>query len=190
VIIALAGRRVDPDDAKELRFSPAPESLAVVRRRIRSALQTLGVIALVSSAACGADLIALLEAANLGLRRRVILPFSREKFRATSVTDRPGEWGVLYDRLLDEIQRNRDLLIVQPSSEEKAYLEVNHRIVDEALSLGLELKEPVTALLVWDGRSRGDGDLTEEFGAYARAKEIPIVEVSTLPFSPSAVPFS
>jgi len=125
-------------------------------------------------------LLALSEAGNLGLRRRIVLPFDREKFRATSVTDRPGDWGLLFDNVLNEVGSNGDLLIIQPNSEDKAYAEVNHTIVDEAISLGLELHQPAMTVLVWDGKSRGEGDLTEEFGAYARMRGVPVLDVMTL----------
>ena len=102
MIIALAGRRVDPADAKEQRFPL--DNVESVRTRARAVLKKLGATALVSSAAWGADLIALSEAGQLGLRRRVILPFERRRFRETSVTDRPGEWGPLYDQVLDAVE--------------------------------------------------------------------------------------
>ena len=178
MIIALAGRRVDAADAKQHRF-PA-ENVDIVRERIRSMLQTHGAAVLVSSAACGADLVALSEARSLGLRRRVVLPFDRERFRTTSVTDRPGEWGLLYDEALNEVEKNGDLVVMQLNSKDEAYAKANHAILDQALSLGQQLQDRVTAVLVWDGKSRGEGDLTEEFGVYARNKSIPVVEVMTL----------
>lgn len=102
MIIALAGRRIDPADAKETRFPL--RNIGRVRTGIRALLKEKAVTALVSSAACGADLIALSEAGQLGLTRRVILPFERGRFRETSVTDRPGDWGTLYDEILDALE--------------------------------------------------------------------------------------
>jgi hypothetical protein len=178
MIIALAGRRVDAPNAKQSRFPP--QNIEIVRERIRALLVAQGARALISSAACGADLLALSEAGNLGVRRIVVLPFGRERFRATSVTDRPGEWGLLYDSVLDDVEKNADLLVTTLHSEDQAYAEVNHMILDEALSRQRRLKSPVTAVLVWDGKSRGAGDLTAEFGVYARRKSIPVVELMTL----------
>ena len=178
MIIALAGRRVDAPDAKQQRF-PAT-NVDIVRERIRSILQTHGAEVLVSSAACGADLLALSEAGKLGLRRRVVLPFERDEFRTTSVTDRQGDWGPLYDKLLNEVEKSGDLLVIHANSENSAYAEANHAILYQALSFGQQLRDQVTAVLVWDGKSRGEGDLTEEFGVYARNKSTPVVEVMTL----------
>jgi len=180
MIIALAGRRVDALDAKSARFPATPENLETVRQRILELLQARRASALVSSAACGADLLALSVAGALGMRRIIVLPFEREKFRETSVTDRPGEWGSLYDRILDEVQKAGDLRVLDLKSEEEAYAETNHVIVDEAISLGEKLRVSVSALLVWDGKSRGKGDLTEEFGGYARNKKVAVIEVMTV----------
>ena len=180
MIIALAGRRVDAPDAKSVRFPSTPENLETVRKRILNLLQAKGASALVSSAACGADLLALSAAGTLGVRRIVVLPFERAKFRETSVTDRPGEWGSLYDSILDEVWKAGDLRILHLKSEEEAYAETNHVIVDEAISLGEELRVPVSAVLVWDGKSRGKGDLTEEFGRYAGRRKVAVVEIMTV----------
>jgi len=65
MIIALAGRRVDSADAKDPRFPLG--NVERVRRLARAVLEEKGATALVSSAACGADLIALSEAGQLGL---------------------------------------------------------------------------------------------------------------------------
>jgi ABC-type enterobactin transport system permease subunit len=54
------------------------EAVAIVRRRLADLLVQEHAVALVCSAACGADLIALEEAERLGLRRRIILPFRPE----------------------------------------------------------------------------------------------------------------
>jgi hypothetical protein len=178
MIVSLAGRRVDAVEAEERRFPH--ENVQIVQQRIGTALEEQGATVMVSSAACGADLVALAEAGKRHLRRRVVLPFTREKFRTTSVTDRPGHWGALYERVLDEVERERDLLVLTAASEDEAYARTNHAIVDEALSIGQELGESVVGMLVWEGKSRGPGDLTEEFGVYAKSKGIRIIEVRTI----------
>jgi hypothetical protein len=179
MIVALAGRRVDPKDQDHPRFSPAPKSVELVKWRIRNKLLNLQASVLVSSAACGADLLALAEAGVLGLRRRVILPFDRDRFRSTSVTDRPGNWGPLYDAVLDEVQAVGDLVIAPAAPADKAYLETNHIIIEEALSLASMLRQKGVAIRVWEGKTRGEGDLTEEFGEYAQMKGLEVFDVMT-----------
>jgi hypothetical protein len=177
MIIAVAGRRIDGADATQRRFPL--QNVRIVKTRVRAVLEIHGATTVACSAACGADLVALAEAGALGLRRRVILPFDRSRFRQSSVTDRPGEWGNLYDQILDEVEAAGDLVIIPGTSEEEAYSVANRRILYEAISLSHQFREPVTALLVWDGTSRGNDDLTAEFGIEARNRGLPIVEVRT-----------
>ncbi len=59
-VIALAGRRIDAADAAMPRFPL--ENIPLVRKRLADLLVQERAVALVCSAACGADLIALEEA--------------------------------------------------------------------------------------------------------------------------------
>lgn len=177
MIIALAGRRVDSPEAKDTRFPLL--NVGIVRERVRALLQE-NAAALVSSAACGADLIALSEAGKLGLRRRVVLPFERPRFRETSVTDRPGDWGPLFDEVLDAVEAAGDLVVLRAGSDDEAYALANRAILDESLALAKTAHQPVRAVLVWDGKSRGDHDLTEDFGVEARKRGMPVTDVPTI----------
>jgi hypothetical protein len=91
VIVAVAGRRIDAADAAVARFPLANRGL--VARRIGAALGRLDATAVIASAACGADLLALEAAQRQGMRRRVILPYAEEWFLEDSVLDRPGRWA-------------------------------------------------------------------------------------------------
>jgi hypothetical protein len=189
-VVALAGRRVDPPEADTPRFPP--ENVGLVRERLRSLLEDRRAAGLVCSAACGADLVALEAAGSLGLRRRVVLPFGPERFRETSVVDRPGEWGPLYDRVIEAVTRAGDLVVLEDAGEGgAAYAAANERILDEALLLAgiaiapdhevIEVVPPETALavMVWEGRSRGDDDATERFATSARQRGLTVEEVAT-----------
>src|SRR4051812_11745538 len=97
-VIALAGRRIDAPGTSAPRF--AREAVPSGGRRFASLFGKERAGILVCSAACGADLLALDEAERLGLRRRIVLPFAPDRFRETSVADRPGDWGRMFDRLV------------------------------------------------------------------------------------------
>jgi hypothetical protein len=183
-VVALAGRRIDAGD--EGRFPPA--NVPLVRARISHLLRARGARALVCSAACGADLLALEAAEGLGLRRRVVLPFAPERFRESSVIDRPGDWGPSYDRTIEAVTRAGDLVVLVGAGEGGvAYAAANERILDEALRLasvgaapqGTIPPEIGFAVIVWDGRSRGDDDVTERFAASARRRGMVVEEVLT-----------
>ena len=178
MIIALAGRRIDAPNAERRRFPPA--NLELVRTRIRSVLQAKPAALLISSAACGADLIALEEADAMGLRRRIVLPFHPQRFRVTSVTDRPGNWGVLYDRVIQEAQRKGELVILGCEDESAAYTAVNHAILDEEERLARDSSDETVAMVVWDGFPRGEEDYTKAFADEARRRRLPIIEVKTV----------
>jgi hypothetical protein len=178
MIIAIAGRRVDPSDAKEPRFPLA--QVAAVRERVRAMLEKEGATAIACSAACGADLAALAEAGALKLRRRVVLPFAEAHFRESSVVDRPGNWGPLYDQILSEVKAAGDLVILEEMPEEQAYVAANTSILDEASELAKASGETPMAALIWNGKSRGADDITEQFGNEARKRGWRVVEVKTL----------
>ena len=169
---------MDAADAQEQLFPL--QNVDVVRERVRAMLKGQGATALVSAAACGADLIALSEAGSLGIRRRVVLPFDRDRFKATSVTDRPGDWGPLYDQVLNEVEAAGDLVVGKQTSADEDYAAANLAILDEAIRLGDESNQPVGAALVWDGASRGENDITEKFGEEARQRGLALIEVKTV----------
>jgi len=178
VIVALAGRRIDAPDSSPPRF-PLP-NVTLVERRLDELFARVGATALVGSAACGADLLASLVAGRRGLRRRVVLPFDRDRFRATSVSDRPGDWGPLYDRVLAELEATGDVVILNGYRErDDAYLAVNRAILDEAAALGRAASVEVVAVLVWEGAPRGDDDVTAAFGAEARRRGYRVEQVTT-----------
>ncbi len=187
MVVALAGRRVDAPDAERPRFPLA--NAQAVKERLSVLLADLNTSVIVCSAACGADLLALDAARRLGIRRRIVLPFEASYFRATSVVDRPGEWGPLFDSLYEEALSNGDVVILNYEGDnEVAYAAATARIVTEALSLTEEAASVgvgspdggPTAVVVWEGESRGEGDLTAKFAALAENSGMRVVEVATL----------
>jgi hypothetical protein len=169
-VVALAGRRTDAPGAAA-RFPL--ENIPLVRQRLAEALAAEHATALVSSAACGADLVALEEAERLGIRRRIILPFAPERFRSSSVTDRPGDFGPVFDRHIATVQAAGDLVVmdVQGGSEDDAYAAATVAIIDEALMLARASGTPcrMVAMLVWEGAARSGPDATGEFRQRALA---------------------
>lgn len=182
MFVAVAGRRIDALDAKEARFPLARAD--DVRERVREFFSARGVKGVVGSAANGSDLIALSAAGELGLRRRVVLPFPRERFRETSVVDRPGDWGGEYDRVLAQVEKAGDLVLVPPDaahpSNDARYAAANRVILEQVLRLAKEAGDSAAVLLIWDGKSRGSGDLTDALGAAARSEGLAVFELPTL----------
>src|SRR5262245_11898445 len=145
MIITLAGRRIDPGSASEPRFPP--QNASRVQHDIYGLLKSHQASLLVSSAACGADILALDAAGMLDIRRRVVLPFSRTEFRKSSVVDRGDEWGSLYDKILDDVESKGDLILLEyRADDEAAYPGTNVALFDQAQHLSGTLHQPIHAV--------------------------------------------
>jgi hypothetical protein len=175
----VAGRRIDAATASKPSFPESSErevKLAVVR-----AFRERQVELVVASAACGADIVALEAARELGLRFRIVLPFEPARFRETSVVDRGESWGPRYDALLEAAQARSDVVIVTESAtdDDGAYALATRRILDEARTAA-GAPALVFALAIWDEQPRATTDATREFVELARSAGMEIVTVSTL----------
>jgi hypothetical protein len=160
-VLALAGRRIDAPETDSPRFPL--KNVPMVRERLAALLATEHAEALVCSAACGADLIALEEAERLGLRRRIVLPFPAKRFRETSVTDRPGEWGPLFDRLIASAEAAGDLVVLDvEGDDDAAYAAANQAIISEAETIARATSDGtpfrLVAVIVWEGSARAGTD--------------------------------
>ena len=191
-IVAFAGRRIDPTDVKTPRFPL--NQVDVVQKKIEELFRRDNVKTLTCSAACGADLIALQVAQKLGIHYRIILPFVSERFRVTSVMDRPctqeWNWGILFDQVIDIAQEKGELVVVETDEDRQtAYQSVNQAILNEALQRGriqaatvpLQEIHKVQAVIAWDGHPRGPRDLTLHFAEEARSRGLAVKEILTLP---------
>jgi hypothetical protein len=176
-VIALAGRRIDAADAPVARFPLA--AVPQVREQIAALFRTVGATALVGSGACGADLLAHEVAEAASLPHWMILPFASDRFRTASVTDRPGDWGPRYDRMLAAVKTAKTLKTLAATGDDtRDFGRVNGQIVAKALEMAGD-PSGVLAVLVWDGASRGPDDLTAAFGDAAQAKGFALQEIIT-----------
>jgi hypothetical protein len=62
---------------------------------------------------------------------------------------------------------------------EDAYAAANVKILSEAQDLAQQTGVDLVAVRVWEGNSRGEGDLTEAFGDEARERGLPVLDVLT-----------
>jgi hypothetical protein len=172
---ALAGRRADAEGDTPPRF-PA-RNVQRVEDRISALFRRESVDRLVCAAACGADLVALGVAEKMDIPALIVLPFSRATFRRVSVVDRPGNWGGIYDRLVDAAVRRDDFVTLDlAEDDETAFTVGNARIVSEARRAANRR----LAIAVWEGSSRGDGDATAELLTASRRQGFQTASVSTL----------
>jgi hypothetical protein len=172
-VIIEAGRRVDTPDAEVPRFPPS--NVGQVSQRIEELLGKQNPLAVVCSAACGADLLLLRAAGEAHIDQVVLLPSEPEVFRKSSVTDRPGNWGELYDRVL----KTARVEILKVPEGQEGYLETNLKLLDRGQQLARENGVSAEALVVWNGISRGPDDVTAHFLHEAKLRKMTVLEIST-----------
>jgi hypothetical protein len=177
VVAALAGRRIDAPDVSPPRFPVRQER--VVQQRIRELFERLRATGLVSSAACGADIVALEIAGEMGIRRLVVLPFARGEFRKRSVVDRDESWGPRFDRLLKGIDDTDIIELALPPDAHDVFTRANEKILELASSQANAFDRAVVAVIVWEGRSRGEDDNTEAFALEAQRRAMRVEVVLT-----------
>lgn len=158
-VAALAGRRIDSKDSGKKRF-PLTEAENVAKKLFQH-FQNEKVKHLFCSAACGADIIAIEVANELGIPCTIVIPFTRKIFKKTSVLDRPGDWGDRFDRLINTVQENNKLIQLGFNPDDvTAFSKTNSWILSNALKSELPQK---LAFVVWEGQPRGNDDFTAEF---------------------------
>ena len=183
-VVALGGRRIDAEPTSTARFPF--DQVDRVGMEIADRLRRTRAVALVCSAACGADLIALETAQQMGLPTRIVLPFSAARFRETSVVDRPHPefWGSMFDRATSAARAHGDLIELDAVEADDAYSMANGVIIREARKLaGVKNQERslrLIALVVWEGASRGPDDNTNKFVQLAQESGFRIEQVLTL----------
>ncbi len=185
MIVALAGRRIDATGAPVSRFPPALAD--TVRQKLLTSLSLMSAKHLVCSGACGADLLALQAAGELGITTTMILPFDVNTFKSTSVTDRPGNWGSIYDKLIMELKGSNGLIELQHDKEDpEVYRNTNFRILDEAQKIAGQTNSHhadsgsagnLAAFIVWEGRSKDADDTTYHFMQEAKKRNFIIKEI-------------
>jgi hypothetical protein len=181
MVIALAGRRISAPESKTIRFPL--ENVGKVRERLRELFASTRPKLLVSSGACGADLLALEVAGSMGILRSMVLPFDPATFKSTSVTDRPGDWGDLFDKICQEVQREEKLKVQHyDRNDDATYRQTNLDILERAeiLAEKLGLSEDTMAVIVWDGKPRDADDTTEHFKEAAIKRNFQLREIATL----------
>jgi len=179
MIVALAGRRIDAAGAENIRFPS--HTIERVKAELRSLLQALQPQVLVTSGACGADLLALEVAGELNIPRSMVLPFDPILFRSVSVTDRPGNWGPLYDQLCEAVKKEKGIQVMNYHEiSVDTFLNTNTDILKKAEALALEYhSKELVAVIVWEGQPKNEEETTAHFKSEAEKNGFEIKEIIT-----------
>jgi hypothetical protein len=173
-VIVAAGRRVDALGAQVPRFPPP--NVSKVSDSIKKLLAELDPQVVVCSAACGADLLLLQAAHKIQIRQIVLLPSEPEAFRESSVIDRPGDWGLLFEQVVKTAQ----IEILKVPEGQEGYLETNLKLLDRAQQLARDNGVHTEALVIWDGISRGADDVTAHFLHESMSRKMRVFEIPTV----------
>jgi len=177
VVFAIAGRRIDAIDT--LRPAFPLEEVEKVKTQLLHLLTEHRAQAIVTSAACGADLIAIQVAEELDLHCHIVLPFDAAVFRNVSVTDRPGNWGDLFDLAIARAKADGALTILDLPFSDPAFAATSQIILEEAIRLGETYACPTAVILIWDRKFRPN-DYTQLLGTLATERGIQVFEVLTV----------
>ena len=153
-VVAFAGHMIDAPGRPRARFPAALES--AVRTALRAHLAKLHEPVVYTSAACGADLIFIEAAQDIGAEVNIVLPFDRLDFVRTSVAVGGKGWVERFDAALSRATR-----VIHAT--EEGYL--GDRVLFEYAALLLEglavlraaqLQATPSMVCVIDGDSTGD----------------------------------
>ena len=97
-VVAFSGHMIDAPGRTPPRFPASDE--ARVRELVMERMAALAPAAAYGSAACGADLLFLETARELGCETHVVLPFPAGDFRRTSVDYAGADWAARFERAL------------------------------------------------------------------------------------------
>ena len=181
MILALAGRRIDATQEEVISFPL--KNIAAVKDKLRALFISLKPSILVSSGSCGADLLALEVAGELGIARSMVIPFAPEIFKSKSVEDRPGNWTSLFDKIYQQVSREQKVLVMNyPVDDSNAYRKTNIEILNRAqvLSENSGDKKNIRAVIVWESGNKGEQDITAHFRQEAEHRGIKVEEINTL----------
>lgn len=110
------------------------------------------------------------------MKRYVLLGAEPAEFRKMSVTDRPGDWGRLFDQAL----KTSTVEVLKVPDGQEGYLDTNLKLLDRAEALAKKLGTSVEALVIWNEQSRGADDVTDHFLQQAKLRKMPVMQISTL----------
>jgi hypothetical protein len=172
MIVVYAGRRPSEDDFPDSQRD-------VVSGRVAQLLTGLKPRLLVGAAAAGADLLAIEAGLLAGASAHLVLAGGREGFRASSVADKGGDWGALYDRILEREEVRFEELERIEGDADATYTAASRRIWETALAQRQDGEE-IIVLVIARPREDGAADHSEEIATAQRLDGGVVIRIDPL----------
>jgi len=178
-VIVLSGHMIDRPDRRTPRFPPSAEP--VVTSAIRDALRVWRVgshTLVISGGACGADIIGVEQALDLGTEAWLLVALPEEDFVRRSVRHDGTSWEARYRSLRRRCPAwFHGAVDGHPDARENAFERNNDWCLDVGCS---KARGRLQALVVWDGLSTDDSGGTADFVERARRRGAVIAVVDPL----------
>jgi class 3 adenylate cyclase len=185
-VCVFSGHMLDKADQETPRFRLA--DIGRVRSEISDFFDSGSIGVAYSSAACGSDILFLEEAQSRGIESIIVLPFSPEEFRKSSVSFAGQDWENRFDRVLESASHviNLDDDPTAPGS--IAYTYTNRYLDGAALLRARALDTETCCLAVWDHSKSRVGGGTSEIASHweSRHADLKVIDVGVSPAQPKS----
>ncbi|MGE0356404.1 MAG: tetratricopeptide repeat-containing protein [Burkholderiales bacterium] len=152
-VLAFTGHMIDPPGRDGARFPAGLEP--AVREALRARIAAIAPLAAYGSAACGADILCLELAREVGAETHVVLPFPPAEFRRSSVDFAQGDWAGRFERALAAADSVTVASDHRASGSTATFEYANLILTGLATLRGQMLDTPVRAVAAWDRGAPG-----------------------------------
>lgn len=187
-ICVFSGHMLDRADQEVPRFRL--KDIGRVREEISEFFDSVLIGIVYSSAACGSDILFLEEAQRRGIESIIVLPFSPEEFRKTSVHFAGQDWDNRFDRVLESASHVINLDDDPTAPGPIAYTYTNRYLDGAALLRARALDTETCCLAVWDHSESLLGGGTSEIASHweSRHADLRVIDVGSSPVHPKSAP--
>jgi class 3 adenylate cyclase/tetratricopeptide (TPR) repeat protein len=178
-VCVFSGHMLDKADQETPRFQL--EDIERIQSEIRNFFDSTSIGVTYSSAACGSDILFLEEAARRGIESIIILPFSPEDFKKSSVSFAGQDWEMRFDKVLKSAS-NVINLDDDPTAPGSIAFTYTNRYLDGLSLLRARILETETCCLtVWDSSKSQIGGGTSEIASHweARSTDLSVIGVGS-----------
>jgi class 3 adenylate cyclase len=167
-VCVFSGHMLDRADRQTPQFPL--EDVERVQSEIRHFFDSTCVGVIYSSAACGSDILFLEEALSRGIEAIIVLPFSPEDFKKSSVSFAGRDWEMRFDKVVNSASNVINLNDDPTAPGSIAFTYTNRYLDGVALLRARALETETCCLAVWNRSGQRLGGGTAEIARHWEAK--------------------